>query len=152
MNNLPAIARPHWSRSHATAHARVLPVVGLVVTKRTKSASATPSGGNSWMVSVDYFYQTRGTGRTRMLEAPKKGHSITVKIPSTYSRGSCTPPSCPHAEYPLNRKFPFTGSTDRALLNQSAVWPKAYIKLVSKDKFLGLMRKFLKGKCKQQCS
>lgn len=41
---LPAIARPHWSRSHATAHARVLPVVGLVVTRRTKSASATPSG------------------------------------------------------------------------------------------------------------
>jgi hypothetical protein len=39
----PAMARPHWSRSQATAHARVLPVVGLVVTKRTKSALATPS-------------------------------------------------------------------------------------------------------------
>ena len=58
-----------------------------------------------------------------------------MKIPSTYSRGSCTPPSCPQAEYPLNRRFPFTGSTDRALLNQSAVWPKACNKLLSEDKF-----------------
>lgn len=43
---LPAIARPHWSRSHATAHASVLPVVGRVVTNRTKSALATPSTEN----------------------------------------------------------------------------------------------------------
>lgn len=43
-DNIPAIARPHWSRSHATAQASVFPVVGLVVTKRTKSASETPSG------------------------------------------------------------------------------------------------------------
>lgn len=40
---IPAIARPHWSRSHATAQARVFPVVGLVVTKSTKSALVTPS-------------------------------------------------------------------------------------------------------------
>jgi hypothetical protein len=43
----PAMARPHWSRSQATAHARVLPVVGLVVTKRTKSALATPSANQN---------------------------------------------------------------------------------------------------------
>jgi hypothetical protein len=52
-------------------------------------------------------------------------------IPSTYPCGSCTPPSCPHAEYPLNRKLPLTGSTANAPLNQSAVCPRAFTKISS---------------------
>ena len=38
-----AFARPHWSRSYVLAHARVYLVIGLIVTKRTKSVLATSS-------------------------------------------------------------------------------------------------------------
>ena len=37
-------------------------------------------------------------------------------LPSTYAWGSCTPPSWPHVEYPLSRRFPLTGSSVRAFL------------------------------------
>lgn len=43
VQQIPAIARPHWSRSQATAQASVFPVVGRVVTSSTKSAFSMPS-------------------------------------------------------------------------------------------------------------
>lgn len=80
-----------------------------------------------WNTNIS-FPTIQGSQTSPYNMASQKG-LVIAKIPSTYSRGSCTPPSWPHAEYPLKRRFPFTGSTAKALLNQSAVWPKAYLKL-----------------------
>lgn len=65
---------------------------------------------------------------------------IRIKLPSTYFLGSCTPPSCPQAEYPLNRRFPLTGSTANALLNQSAVCSSACIGYSKNIKILSFIK------------